>query len=100
MRAVVLGLLVLAALPVLPAGAAAQPVNGFYIGGGLGADFLHSQTTKTPAASGFAPAPVPSDPAAPGAAGHGSLGYGLGNGLRLELEGSGGANRLRLPQGP
>ncbi len=67
------------AAAVLPATqAAAQPVSGVYIGGGAGLNFWPHQ------ASGGTEIRT-SDP---GWAVLGSLGYGFGNGLRLEVEGS------------
>jgi len=86
--------------PGLPAAAWAQPVSGFYVGGGLGAAWAHGPATKFSAPPGFTPAPQPADPSTSAPVGQGSVGYGLGNGLRFELEGNGVADRLRLPQGP
>jgi OOP family OmpA-OmpF porin len=59
-------------------GASAQPVSGVYIGGGAGVNFWPHQ------ASGGTELRT-SDP---GWAVLGSLGYGFGNGVRLEMEGS------------
>jgi hypothetical protein len=84
-RLVVVGLL-------LPVGAMAQPVQGLYIGAGVGANFAGSPesadaTTKLTTKAGVA--------------GLGALGWGFGNGLRAELEGSdhsfsiGGVSTLR-----
>lgn len=67
---------------MLPIAAYAQPVEGFYVGGGAGVDFLQNEPVKLS---------IPDSKRAytfdPGFAGEVSLGYGLGNGLRLELEG-------------
>ena len=89
-----------AALAASAGTARAQPVRGFYMSGGVGAAFPHGPVVTSPSQPGLAPAPTPADPAAPGAAGQGSFGYGVGNGLRFETEGFGSASRLRLPKGP
>jgi OOP family OmpA-OmpF porin len=76
------------ALPVVAANA--QAVNGLYIGGGLGANFMQQQSfslsppasTSGTMKSNIGPAVVL------------SLGWGFGNGLRAEVEGS-----YRGPQG-
>jgi len=82
-----------AAVLSLPAVAAqAQPVRGVYIGAGLGANWV--QDTQDGIA--FPAAPVGAGIAGtnaeiefePGFGGVLSLGYGFGNGLRLEVEGS------------
>ncbi|HEY4173947.1 MAG TPA: OmpA family protein [Rhodopila sp.] len=68
----------LAAVAVaLPLAAQAQPVSGFYIGGAAGYNLPENP-------------PVPGGHILPGGgfAGFGSVGYGLGNGFRFELEGS------------
>ena len=66
--------------------AAAQPAQGFYVGGGVGYGLLSNQSGTLDAA----PAPTTNRTAAfdGGAAVVGSAGYGLGNGLRVEVEGS------------
>jgi outer membrane protein OmpA-like peptidoglycan-associated protein len=93
LRNLLLGTSVLA----LPAVAAAQPVTGLYIGAGLGVNLLQDQSTTTTVAGrtvghghvqselGFASAV--------------SLGWGFGNGLRAELEGSFRANKFNRAQG-
>lgn len=95
-------LLIAAALAGMPAVARAQPVSGFYVGGALGPVFQHGRSVTSPAQTEFAPAPSAVDPSSsnPAAAGRGSMGFGLSNGLRFEFEGGGSAGRLRLPQGP
>jgi hypothetical protein len=101
LRARAAGLLIGVVCLALPAAAAAQPVSGFYVGGALGGTWTHGPSTKFSPPPGFTPAPVPAPSTSTSAPiGQGSAGYGLGNGLRFELEGSGAANRLRLPQGP
>ena len=102
MRSAAACLLIASALAAVPAAASAQPVSGFYVSGALGPMFQHNRSVASPAGPDLAPAPVPVDPSAsnPAAGGRGSIGYGLGNGLRFELEGSGSAGRLLLPRGP
>ncbi|HTC07497.1 MAG TPA: hypothetical protein VK726_01840 [Acetobacteraceae bacterium] len=67
----------MAGLLLLPTLAAAQPVTGLYIGGGAGYNLPESP----PLSSGGNIAP------GGGFVGLGSVGYGLGNGFRFELEG-------------
>ncbi|MBR0655005.1 OmpA family protein [Plastoroseomonas arctica] len=69
--------LLAATMLALPLAAQAQPVTGIYIGAGAGLNYL--QTTKDNGAR------VSSDI---GFAGVFSVGYGFGNGLRLEVEGN------------
>ncbi|MDB5380998.1 MAG: hypothetical protein JWO26_630 [Rhodospirillales bacterium] len=69
--------LLAATMLALPLAAQAQPVTGLYIGAGAGANFL--QSTKD------AGIEVSSDIGLVGVA---SIGFGFGNGLRLEVEGS------------
>jgi outer membrane protein OmpA-like peptidoglycan-associated protein len=71
--------LVAATMLALPLAANAQPLTGMYIGGAAGGNFLNEHanngTNSGTLNSDFGPA------------GELSLGYGLGNGLRLEIEG-------------
>ena len=75
---------VAAPLLAAPMVAQAQPVTGLYIGGGGGyndlekTEFRNSPGLGTPAVTGHYAA---------GVVGVGSVGYGLGNGLRFEVEG-------------
>ncbi len=72
-----------------PLGARAEAINGLYIGAGAGANFLQSERYTAGATNGFVPTvrrPVLSYD--PGATGLASVGYGFGNGLRMEVEGS------------
>ena len=64
--------------------AAAQPVAGAYVNLGAGADFLQNQIFRP--SDGVRPKKR-SYTFDPGAAAEVSIGYGLGNGLRLEVEG-------------
>ncbi len=82
----------LAAFAALQHQAAAQPVSGLYVGLGAGADFLQNEIVKP--ADGFGPTKR-SYKFDPGLAVAGSLGYGLGNGLRVEVEGDYADNHVR-----
>jgi OOP family OmpA-OmpF porin len=73
-----------AAVVVLPALAQAQPVTGLYLGAGFGANYL-DKTDITPPAS---PGQSLSAEFSWGYVGVLSLGWGFGNGLRAEIEGS------------
>jgi OOP family OmpA-OmpF porin len=101
MRSTTIRLLTAAVLTAMPGLALAQPVNGFYVSGALGMAFPHNQAVTSHTAPDFMPAPmVSASPPSTAAIGQGSVGYGLGNGLRFEVEGTGGASRLRLPKWP
>ena len=102
MRSAIVSLVIVSGVLAISATARAQPVTGLYVSGALGPNFLHDRSVSSPAASEFAPAPVPAGPqsATAGIAGRGSVGYGLGNGFRFELEGNRSASRLSLPQSP
>jgi OmpA-OmpF porin, OOP family len=70
----------LAASIFLPADLAAQQTNGFYVGGGLGANWLRDADVG---GNGVGTAKAEFDT---GWAGIGTFGYGLGNGIRFEGE--------------
>jgi OOP family OmpA-OmpF porin len=74
----------LAAILLAPSAARAQPFQGIYVGAGAGLDLPENIRIGTP---------IPTSPrltlnSSNGFAGIGSLGYGLGNGFRFELEGN------------
>lgn len=79
------------ALPAmtLPGTAQAQPVTGLYIAGGAGANFQHNFRLSEPVFN-----PNGSASSEVGFVGLGSIGWGFGNGLRVELEGSWRAHRI------
>jgi outer membrane protein OmpA-like peptidoglycan-associated protein len=97
LRSALLAATVLAA----PVAAKAEAVNGLYIGAGVGANFLQNSTIN-----GIAFPQINNTVVNPGVFGGnrvnfdtgivalGSIGYGLGNGLRVELEGNYRRNRL------
>jgi opacity protein-like surface antigen len=72
----------------------AQPVDGLYIAGGAGADFLQTENLKktVPAHANIGYGSNYRFDVGPVVAG--SVGYGLGNGLRFEIEGLGTDNKL------
>ncbi len=71
--------LLAAALLALPVVARAQPIQGIYVGGSFGANFLQDERLRNGR---------PSDiPFQAGYAALGSVGYGFGNGVRVEVEG-------------
>jgi OOP family OmpA-OmpF porin len=78
--------LVAATILALPVAANAQPISGLYIGGAAGVNIMQDETAQitspagTASVGGFLPSRV-------GPAVAISLGYGLGNGLRAEIEG-------------
>jgi outer membrane protein OmpA-like peptidoglycan-associated protein len=82
---------------VLPAIVQAQPITGLYIAGGGGANFLNNEklnglTTPSTHGEGFLDSKL-------GYVGLGSIGYGLGNGLRFEVEGDYRYNQLKKVTG-
>jgi outer membrane protein OmpA-like peptidoglycan-associated protein/outer membrane protein W len=82
--------LLAATIVALPLAAKAQPVNGLYVGAGAGANFMQDEKIKGINAYGHggvtgSGASIDSHT---GPVVVGSVGYGLGNGLRVELEGS------------
>ena len=93
-------LLVATALCGVPGIASAQPVSGPYINLGAGLNFLQNELEKPDNSNGPLPRTYSFDP---GVAVTGSVGYGFGNGLRVEIEGDYTNNRvggvhLHLPE--
>jgi outer membrane protein OmpA-like peptidoglycan-associated protein len=87
-------LLAAAAVVALPALAQAQPVTGLYLGAGIGGNYLdksdvtgQSAADKTALQNAFGTSNLSAE-FAWGYAGVLSLGWGFGNGLRAEIEGS------------
>lgn len=71
--------LALAGCVLLPAVAAAQPISGLYVGGGAGANFAPSMlSSQNNTQINTNPGPVAVV----------SLGWGFGNGIRMEVEGN------------
>ena len=97
--------LLAATVMVAPVAAVADPINGLYIGAGAGANYLQDLTIKSitypqqpipPRTGSFPGSNVTSSL---GFIGVGSIGYGLGNGLRFEVEGGYRQNKLSGVQG-
>ncbi len=94
MRPTLLAATLLAA-PALHGAARAQPVSGLYIGAGGGANFLQQERDKSIRFPNGAT--IPSGARLgfdAGTVAVGSLGYGFGNGVRVELEGNYRYNRV------
>ena len=102
LRNALLAASILAAPLAVPVAALAQPVSGLYIGAGAGASVLGDQGLRS---SSF-PAGAVGRPGAPlggrsssirtevGPVFSGSIGYGLGNGLRAEIQGDFRQNKM------
>lgn len=82
--------LALMSMVAVPTAARAQPISGLYIGAAGGAGFLQNERIR-----GFSPSSVTATAPSPSGMGYktgyvglGSIGYGFGNGVRLEIEGS------------
>ncbi len=78
-------------------GAQAQPISGLYIGAGVGYSIIQDQDATVDATVPYVtPQKVPTTTTFKGGiAGVASIGYGVGNGLRLEIEGSARSNQQR-----
>jgi len=71
-----------ATMVALPLAAHAQPIDGLYIGAGVGANLMQSETFSVTGGAGNSISPKV------GFVGLASIGYGFGNGLRAEIEGN------------
>ncbi len=78
--------LLAATLLALPLAAQAQPIQGLYVGAGGGANF--EQQTRVRVSFGSSPGPTLHGSFNTGWAAVGSVGWGFGNGVRVEAEGS------------
>jgi outer membrane protein OmpA-like peptidoglycan-associated protein len=78
-------------------GAMAQPISGLYVGAGVGYSLLGHEAGTVDATVAFVtPQKVPTTAAFKGGIGGvGSVGYGVGNGLRIEIEGSARSNQQK-----
>jgi len=79
-------LLLAATLLALPLAARAQPIQGLYVGAGVGANFM--QDTRVRVRLGSLPGPTLHGGFDTGVTALGSVGWGFGNGVRVEAEGS------------
>ena len=79
--------LLAATILAVPVAASAQnaPISGVYVGAGAGANFMQSEKISTTAGPYEANGKFAFNP---GFAGKAEVGYGFGNGLRAEIEGS------------
>ena len=98
--------LLITSLLAAPLSVQAQPISGVYVGVGAGVNFVQDERARFTgvAGSGVAGSGIGLDAARlrfdPGFRALGSVGYGLGNGLRVEIEGDYFRNtlsRARLP---
>jgi outer membrane protein OmpA-like peptidoglycan-associated protein/outer membrane protein W len=88
--------LLVGTLLTAPILAQAQPVSGLYVGAGVGANMLQNETVKgltLPNGTQVGRGTNPKFTVGP--VGVGSVGYGFGNGLRVELEGNYRENDIR-----
>ena len=79
-----------------PGAVLAQPIQGLYIGAGAGGNYLQEERVLASPGLGTAPKHLDTNI---GGVGVGSVGYGFGNGLRLEVEGDFRHNRVRKISG-
>jgi outer membrane protein OmpA-like peptidoglycan-associated protein len=88
----------LASLACLPVAARAQPITGLYVGAGAGGNFMTNEKVRDSSAAGSV---TRKSKFSAGAVGLGSIGWGFGNGLRLEAEGDYRFNKIDgHPAGP
>ncbi len=85
--------LLAASVAILPGVAMAQPISGLYIGAGALYNFKQDEHIQRSPGAGLGSSRFKFDEA--GFGGVGSVGYGLGNGLRLEVEGDYRQNGIR-----
>jgi outer membrane protein OmpA-like peptidoglycan-associated protein len=89
MKRALLAATLLAAVPgALPPAARAQPIQGLYVGAGGGANFLENERVRSITIGGQPQGGGGSVSFDAGWAALGSVGWGFGNGVRVELEGS------------
>ncbi len=87
----------LLAVPVIAGhGARAQPIDGLYVGAGAGGNYLQQERVLASPGLDLAPKRLRTQL---GGAGVASVGYGFGNGLRVELEGDIRHNRVEKLDG-
>ncbi len=79
--------LLAATVLAVPVAVKAQPVSGLYVGLGAGWNYLQNEDINRVSVSGVSVNTSGHAKFGSGFVGVGSIGYGLGNGLRLELEG-------------
>jgi outer membrane protein OmpA-like peptidoglycan-associated protein len=94
LRIALLAATVFAAPLALPHAAHAQPITGIYVAGGLGYNLQDSQKAKNVAIDGAGIPVTAKLTTHNGYTGEASIGYGLGNGFRFEVEGDYFENRF------
>jgi OOP family OmpA-OmpF porin len=87
-RTLLLAATMVGSVALAPDMAAAQPVTGLYVGGGGGANFLLQEHARSYSFGGVTTPAFGNAYADTGYVGLASIGYGLGNGLRFEVEGN------------
>lgn len=87
LRSVLLAATFVAAPAIAPVVAMAQPVTGWYIGAGLGYNILGNRKVENVSVGGVTTNIGDKFEFHNGFAGEGSIGYGFGDGFRVELEG-------------
>ena len=93
------GALLAAGILALPIAASAQPVTGLYVGAGVGVNLMQNENVKSFSDSfGTISNPGLKAGSRVGPAGVLSVGWGLGNGLRFEVEGDFMANKFNTLQ--
>ena len=88
--------LLAATILAVPAIGMAQPIQGLYIGAGAGGNYLQQERAQASPGLGLGPKRLSTDI---GGVGVGSIGWGFGNGLRVEVEGDVRHNRIRQISG-
>jgi outer membrane protein OmpA-like peptidoglycan-associated protein len=88
--------LIAATILAAPAAAFAQPIQGLYIGAGAGGNYLQQERVLASPGLGLSAKKLTTNI---GGVGVGSIGWGFGNGLRLEVEGDVRHNRVRTVSG-
>ena len=88
--------LLAATILAVPAIGIAQPIEGLYIGAGAGGNYLQQERVLASPGLNLNSKRLNTDI---GGVGVGSVGYGFGNGLRLEVEGNVRHNRVRQISG-
>ena len=92
-------LLLAGSILALPVAALAQPITGLYVGAGAGASFQQNEVVRHLQLNGQGETDHGSNPRfQTGETGVGSIGYGFGNGFRIEIEGDYRNNELKQGQ--
>jgi len=95
-RTALLAATILTVCVIVSHGARAQPIDGLYIGAGAGGNYLQQERVLASPGLDLAPKRLRTQLGGVGVA---SVGYGFGNGLRVELEGNIRHNRVEKLDG-